>query len=685
VNNRSSFGIPFATFAQTFACFAVKIKSSSVQKILSLILISFFTSAGFSQETKLSESIISIAEELAADDTDPGAIETYIERLNELAENPVKINSSSGDEFSRLFFLSDFQVKALADYAHSSGRIVSVFELATIPGFDKETAEMIIPFITLNYNQVNDSDSARWRNSFISNLSIRSAETDTTLLGSDWKSLTKYKFSAGAFSGGFTIEKDPGEKLITGNPPLPDFLSAHLVFRGNRLMRKIIIGDYSARFGQGTNINTGIRRGLSLSSPGYMSSSDELKPYTSTDENNFFRGIAAEFSLKNFALSMFISRKRRDATIEYLPVDSTAYITSFYQAGLHNTTSLLQKKDVFMESGYGINLSYNPSNLKIGFTWSENSFSLPVNLSGSDPSKVFDFKGVRHNLYSVYYNGFIKNILLYGEVSLSDNNKYAAIQGISMRPSDRLSINFLFRNYESGYITFHGNGPGSSSKTTNERGILGNFTYEAAKHLFISGGFDIHDYPWLKYRCSGPTRGIAREIRARYLPTEKVTFEVLFNYRLSMVNNSDSAAVPEQKELINRNVKGSVRYSISDNLKIGIRADFKLADPSGSKGTLLLQDVIYKFRKYPLSVWFRYCVFKTDDWDSRIYTYENDLLYSFSIPALSGKGSRSYLMVKWEFCKYAELRLKYGITSRITNGNTGINTDELKMQCRIWF
>ena len=182
-----------------------------------------FTSAVFSQETKLSESIISIAEELAADDSDPEAVSIYIERLNELAENRVHVNSSAEDELSRLFFLSDFQVKALTDYAHSSGRIVSVYELATIPGFDKETVEMIIPFITLDYKPLNDSDSARWRNSIISNLSIRPFITDTSLLGSNWKSLTKYKFSAGVFSGGLTMEKDPGEKFLPEILRLPTF------------------------------------------------------------------------------------------------------------------------------------------------------------------------------------------------------------------------------------------------------------------------------------------------------------------------------------------------------------------------------------------------------------------------------------------------------------------------------
>jgi hypothetical protein len=104
----------------------------------------------------------------------------------------------------------------------------------------------------------------------ISNFTLKSGKNDTSYLGSPWRILTKYKFTSGGFSGGFTMEKDPGEKLFTGNPPLPDFLSAHIAFSGSGLIRRIIVGDYSARFGQGTNINTGIQRGISLSSPGYM-------------------------------------------------------------------------------------------------------------------------------------------------------------------------------------------------------------------------------------------------------------------------------------------------------------------------------------------------------------------------------------------------------------------------------
>ena len=100
---------------------------------------------------------------------------------------------------------------------------------------------------------------------------------------------------------------------------------------------------------------------------------------------------------------------------------------------------------------------------------------------------------------------------------------------------------------------------------------------------------------------------------------------------------------------------------------------------------LLLQDLSYKFEKIPLSVWFRYCIFKTDNWDSRLYTYENDLLYSFSIPALAGEGNRTYLMVDWRAAKFIDLRIKYGITALQKDNDAWVETEELKFQARIWF
>ena len=654
-------------------------------KYLTILFLVLFPAICFSQETNLSDIIISIAEELASDDSDPEAVSVFIDKLHELAENPVKINSSNENEISRLFFLSDFQVKALAEYVHSTGQLVSVYELAAIPGFDKETAEMIIPFITLENKLVSNSDSVRWRNSMISNFSLKSGNNDTSFLGSAWKILTKYKFTCGDFSGGITMEKDPGEKLFSGNPPLPDFLSANITFTGNGLIKKIIVGDYSARFGQGTNINTDLRTGISLTAPGYMSANDEIKPYTSTEENRFFRGVAGEFSIKNLGLTMFFSKNCSDATIASSSGSENDYIENFYLAGVHNTSSLLKKKDAVSESAYGISLSYNINNLRAGLVWSETRLSLPVKLTGNNPEKILDFTGDRNNIYSIYYNYLIKKILLYGELSADENKKFAVVQGMSFRPSDRLTIGILFRNYYSGYTTFYGQGPGTSSKTTNENGVLENFTFEAARHLFISGGCDLQHFPWLKYRCSAPSWAMKQEIKVRFMPSEKLTVDASYNYRLTMADNAETGGIPDQEKLITRSFKVSSRYSLHNNLTLETQIDYKIANPSGSRGMILFQEISYNFRKVPVTIWARYCLFYTDDWDSRIYTYENDLLYSFSIPALYGKGSRSYIMAKWKIRDFAELRIKYEITSSVTTGRSLENAEEIKMQFRIWF
>jgi hypothetical protein len=650
-----------------------------------LIILIFITETGFCQEEKLSESIIKVAEELASDESDQGAVEIYIEMLQELFENPVMINSSDETEISRLFFLTDFQVRALMDYTRTTGNIVSSYELSNIPGFDREVVELMIPFISLSNKVIESTGSAAWRNTLLANFSFKLKTEDTTALGSPYKFLSKYKFTAGRVSGGFTIEKDAGEKFLAGDPPLPDFFSGFLAYNSTGIIRKFIIGDFSARFGHGTNINTGIHTGLSLSSPGYMSARDNIRPYTSVNEHNFFRGIVTEFSLRNLGIVFFYSRNIIDAKLDSITGSSETHIENFYTSGLHNTHYLLSRKDVVSEISYGANLLLNLKNARIGFIWSENRFSSPVRLSGSNPGELFDFEGDKNDIYSIYYNYILKRILLHGEFSVAYNKNKAFVQGFSLRPSDRLIINLLYRNYDKGYFSFHGNGPGNSSLTRNQEGLFGNFTFEIAKYLFISAGCDIVHYPWLKYRCNAPSAGKKQEIKLKYLPSDKLTFEASWSSRQTMVNESESAGITKQTEITSGTVKCLLKYSPAVNLSFSSRFDYKTVNSTGSRGMLLLQDINYRFRSVPFTLWCRYCLFNTEDWESRLYTYENDLLYSFSIPALHGKGSRTYLMLKWDFDDYTDLRVKYGITSKTENPDEVDNIEEVKLQLMIRF
>jgi hypothetical protein len=679
--NKTSVNL-FAHFAQTFACFAVYSFSTHLKKPAFLLTVLILTRTVYCQDSKISEVIISIAEELADEESDQEAVTLFIEQLHEIAENPVNINSGDEAEISRIFFLSDFQIKAIMDHTKESGNIISAYEIASLPGFDRHTTEMMVPFISLNYKENNIPGKLKLRNNIITNLNIKPGESDSLAPGSPWKILSKYRFTSGPFSGGVTVEKDAGEKFLS---PFPDFFSSHLAYIGKGIIRKIIIGDYSARFGQSTNINTMMRTGLSLTASGYMTGRDEIRPYTASDENIFLRGAAAEFSIKKLGFSLLYSCNKIDATIGSSSDSTKLFVESFYKTGLHNSTSLILKKDAVIETFYGININYDISSVRVGVTWSESRFSLPVKLRSNNPEDLYGFDGMTNGVWSVYYNSLIKRMLLYGEVSGDHILNLAMVQGITFRPSDRLSINFLYRNYSPEFTGFHGRGPGSGSSTGNEYGILGNFTFEAARHLFISAGCDIACFPWLKYRCSYPSMRKKQEVRVRYIPVENFSLEASYNYRYSMSDMENEQGIAGISELKTRTFKGIIKYSPVENITLATRIDYKLADESGSEGMLMLQDIKYRFRQVPVTIWFRHCIFNTDNWNSRLYTYENDLLYSFSIPALSGKGTRIYLMAEWEIGDIAEFRIKYGLTSLIEDDYITEEKDELRMQFRLWF
>jgi hypothetical protein len=639
----------------------------------------------FSQNESIPENIMSIAEELASDETNPEEASVYIEQLQELSENPVKINSGDGTEISRLFFLSVFQLNALNDYINSTGQIVSVYELANIPGFDRQAAEMIIPFITLEAGQSINRYSSKLRNSVITSMTVKPGEVDTSSSGSPLKILSKYKFNAGRIEGGISVEKDQGEKYFYGYPPVPDFLSAHLSFSGKGIIRRIILGDFGARFGLGTNINTGIHTAPSLTAPGYMSGGEEIKPYTSTDENNFFRGAAAEFAIKKMRLVLFFSSSAIDATVEQSKDSLSSFVSSFYTAGLHNSASLLQKKDAVREISAGINLSYSFTHLKIGTVFSGNRFSLKVNPDTEVPENLYDFSGSKNQNISFYYNSLINRILLYGEISLNPHYEHSLVQGISLRPSDRLSLNILYTDYSPGYLSFHANGPGIGKSGSNETGLLGNFTFEAAKHLFISAGCSFSRFPWLKFRCSFPSFSVRKELKLSYTPGDDLTIDLIYKYRSAMYNSSDGKGIEGISETRTRAIKGAVRYRVNDNLALITRIDYNNVISSRSAGMMLSQDFKLSFGTLPLTLWMRYSLYNTDDWESRVYAYENDLLYSFSIPALAGEGSRSYVMAEWEFGRWSELRIKYAVTSTYSDNEIPAGKDELKVQFRVWF
>ena len=108
-------------------------------------------------------------------------------------------------------------------------------------------------------------------------------------------------------------------------------------------------------------------------------------------------------------------------------------------------------------------------------------------------------------------------------------------------------------------------------------------------------------------------------------------------------------------------------------------------------GWMVFQDVQLSPENIPLNLSARIAWFNTESYNSRIYAYENDLLYTFSVPAFFNKGLRSYLNLKYKIAEKAEIWFKAANTwqsgaesvSSGYNEIAGPHKTEVKFQLRL--
>jgi hypothetical protein len=95
-------------------------------------------------------------------------------------------------------------------------------------------------------------------------------------------------------------------------------------------------------------------------------------------------------------------------------------------------------------------------------------------------------------------------------------------------------------------------------------------------------------------------------------------------------------------------------------------------------GFLTFMDLIFKPMMENYSGVLRLQYFETDSYDSRIYAYENDVLYSYSIPAFADKGFRYYLTVNYDLNKKISLWLRWAQTIYRNRNFIGSGLDEIE-------
>ena len=111
-------------------------------------------------------------------------------------------------------------------------------------------------------------------------------------------------------------------------------------------------------------------------------------------------------------------------------------------------------------------------------------------------------------------------------------------------------------------------------------------------------------------------------------------------------------------------------YAFSDAFIVRTRLEFtrKTTPTATADGFFLSQGL--RWTPHPsVQLDARIAFFDTSGFAARIYAYEHDLLYSFSVPVFFDRGRRSYILVQYEPFSSLTLEVKYGVT-RYENRST---------------
>ena len=66
------------------------------------------------------------------------------------SKNKIDLNSPEASKLMDLRVISQSQLNSLQEYISVNGPLFSVFELASIPGYDETTIQQMLPFVTIS-------------------------------------------------------------------------------------------------------------------------------------------------------------------------------------------------------------------------------------------------------------------------------------------------------------------------------------------------------------------------------------------------------------------------------------------------------------------------------------------------------------------------------------------------------
>jgi len=503
------------------------------------------------------------------------------------------------------------------------------------------------------------------------------ALSNNLFVGSPFESYTRLHVNLYPnLSMGALIQKDVGERNLY------DHISGYISWSHPEYPIKIIGGNFYIRGAEGLLLSGPYSLPKSALIP--KSSSNQVhrvKSFLSSNEyDGFFGGLIQYGEIKSLKVTGFFSEILRDVTLS----NDNIFITGFDRSGYHRNLKEKIKENRISEKTYGGVISFPLFFIdQLGLTYVRTLYfpELRINSSSNERRRIFyKFFGSAIENYSLFFSKKISNIHLSSEISPVKSNRISYITTVNFYQSD---WHFVLKSWQipSQFQSPFGRIPSNSNPFPQSVqgfmiGTAGNLLSELKITTFWFHKKDL----WRTYFQPLPLQKKEFYIQSEYRIGKRK--DILFRYHISS-SNFYSPDIQGKFKKVKQSFRIQLKQSFTTKIRFQSRFEKVVLTyyphQPAQKGINFYQDLYWQIVK-PVTLKIRFSSFNTDDYNSRIYEYENDLPNVFSNYALSGRGRKWYVMATVKPTPHIKLWLKYrqitydGVES-IGSGATTINGD----------
>ena len=640
-------------------------------------MFALFAIKGNAQNPELTEFRASQLETLSEKKDNEPEDDTYETDMENFRRHPLNINAATEEDLIQLHLLNAAQVRNFFAYSKLLGPLLSLHELQAVPGWDLETIRLVLPYILVGrdeslYSAMRD----RWKGGDAT-LLIRtgriiekSSGYDKPLnpgaeyyTGSPMKLFLRYTYNYKQLMAfGFGAEKDAGEPFFRGSRRDGfDFYSFHFFMQRLGIIRALAIGDITVNMGQGLIQWQTISFTKSSQVSAIKREAPCIRPYHSAGEFNFHRGLGISLQKGKWEGSFFISSRKISTNLKTDTAGREEIFSSFENSGYHRTPAEIADRNNNLQVAYGGNIRFSGNQFMVGFNCIYFNFKRSFQ-KRDEPYNVFSLKGNKLADYSIDYSFSRGNLYLFGEFAIDNRRSLACVHGALISMNEKINLVFLYRNISPSFQSLYSDAFTESSLPNNEKGLYAGLTWRPVAGLQLNLYYDLYLFPWLKYKVDAPSAGRELMIHSTYQPAKIWHFSTLYKYEIK-TGNTQLANVGTHglETVVKQRWRIDTEYLISRTFSFSSRMEFvwmNVPRPVPAQGFLGMAG--FSFRKSGISGNMAVTVFETSDYDTRIYAYEQDLLYNFSLPAYFGKGIHYYINLHRDFS-----RMKLTSTNRL--------------------